>query len=296
MNTFEKILVIALFVFFPINLVAQPYKGEKADVNIDGNINVLDIIVIANHMLGIDTLNGQELWRADCNSHKGSCRGDGSVGILDARKIVNIIIGFDECPELLTDIDGNVYETVKIGNQFWMAENLKVTHYSNGETIPNVTDNTEWVNLTTGAYCNYNNDEMKVAIYGRLYNWFTVSDGRSIAPEGWHVPSDIEWKMLIDYLGGSSVAGGKMKERGTSHWFSPNTGATNESGFSALPGGYRNDRSGFFSSLSRNATFWSSTETNNPDGWSRRLSYSISRVDRHFYNKHSGFSVRCVRD
>jgi len=138
----------------------------------------------------------------------------------------------------MTDIDGNVYETVTIGTQVWMAENLKVTHYRNGNTILHIIDWFSWFTLT-GAYCEYDNDVNNVAVYGRLYNWYAVNDSRYIAPVGWHVPSDAEWLTLVDYLGGDTVADGKMKEIGTTHWVSPNTGATNESGFSALPGGYR---------------------------------------------------------
>lgn len=139
----------------------------------------------------------------------------------------------------VTDIDGNIYQTIKIGTQWWMAENLKVTHYRNGDSIPNVTDETAWSNLTTGAYGNYNNDDDISNTYANLYNWYAVNDSRNIAPIGWHIPTDAEWQTLVDYLGGESVAGSKMKETGTEHWRSPNVGTTNESGFSALPGDYR---------------------------------------------------------
>jgi uncharacterized protein (TIGR02145 family) len=114
----------------------------------------------------------------------------------------------------VTDIDGNIYITVKIGNQWWMAENLKVTHYQNSDVIPEVTDNTQWGGLFSGAWCSYNNEESNVAVYGRWYNWYAVSDGSNIAPAGWHVPSDEEWQTLVDYLGGDGVAGGKMKTTG----------------------------------------------------------------------------------
>jgi uncharacterized protein (TIGR02145 family) len=141
------------------------------------------------------------------------------------------------------DIDGNVYKTVKIGNQWWMAENLKVTHYRNGDEIPNRADDDEW-NKGIGAYCNYNNDVTNFEIYGGIYNWFAVDDSRKLAPEGWHVPTDDEWQVLVDYLGGDTLAGGKMKSTGTIEggdglWRGSNEGTTNESGFSALPGGYR---------------------------------------------------------
>ena len=155
--------------------------------------------------------------------------------------------------ETVTDIDGNTYKTVKIGNQIWMAENLKVTHYRNGDIIPNVTNNFEWAYLSTGAWCVHDNDGSYANTYGYLYNWYAVNDIRNIAPEGWHVPTDEEWKELEMYLGMSQTEaddtgyrgtneGGKLKEAGTTHWETPNTGATNETGFSALPGGCRSNQ------------------------------------------------------
>ena len=206
----------------------------------------------------------------------------------------------------VTDIDGNVYKTVKIGNQWWMAENLKVTHYRNGDAIPNVTDNSTWAALSTGAYCNYNNDVNNVAIYGRLYNWYTVNDARNIAPTGWHVPSDAEWKMLEMTLGMSQTnadaegwrgtdEGGKLKETGTTHWQSPNTGATNTSAFSALPGGFRGIGGGF-DALGSSAVFLSSTESSSGSAWLRNLYFLYSNIDHGRSGKHYGFSVRCVRD
>ncbi len=196
----------------------------------------------------------------------------------------------------VTDIDGNTYKTVKIGDQWWMAENLKVTHYRNGDAIPHVTDATDWSNLTTGAYCNYDNDENNATTYGRLYNWYAIDNIRNIAPEGWHVPSDAEWQTLVDYLGGSSVAGGKMKETGTTHWNSPNTGATNESGFSALAGGSRTHSGSYASSMGNHACFWSSTKYDCLSMLYRHLDCASSRIGSYTSNKESGFSVRCLRD
>jgi uncharacterized protein (TIGR02145 family) len=195
----------------------------------------------------------------------------------------------------VTDIDGNVYQTVTIGNQVWMAENLKVTHYRNGEAIPNVTDNDTWAGLTTGAYCEYDNDANNVATYGRLYNWYAASDIRNIAPAGWHVPSDIEWQTLVNYLGGDAIAGWKMKESGTVHWSSPNTGATNECGFTALPGGYRGWY-GIFADLGNYATYWTSTVISSTYAWYRSMSYDNPEVSRYDSKKHYGFSLRCVKD
>jgi uncharacterized protein (TIGR02145 family) len=197
----------------------------------------------------------------------------------------------------VTDIDGNVYHAVTIGTQVWMLENLKVTHYRNGDAIPNVTDNGAWYSLTTGAYCNYYDDEGYVATYGRLYNWYATVDSRNIAPAGWHVPTDAEWQILVDYLGGDAVAGGKMKETGTTHWNSPNTGATNESGFAALPGGSRSN-DGTYGYLNNYASLWSSTEQSSTNAWDRTLSFNNTEVGRNYLYryKQNGFSVRCVKD
>ena len=145
----------------------------------------------------------------------------------------------------VTDIDGNVYKTVKIGNQWWMAENIKVTRYSNGDQIQYVTSNSDWSSLASGAYSNYNNDPNQSTVYGRLYNWRAANDGRRLAPDGWHLPSKAEWQALVANLGGESVAGGKMKEFGTSHWNYPNS-ADNLSNFSALPSGARVENGNFF--------------------------------------------------
>jgi uncharacterized protein (TIGR02145 family) len=195
----------------------------------------------------------------------------------------------------VTDIDGNVYQTVVIGTQEWMAENLKVTHYRNGEEIPNVTGNASWQGATAGAWCCYNNDTMLVATYGRLYNWHAVHDARGLAPAGWHVPSDAEWQTLIDFLGGTMLAGGPMKEMGTTHWVTPNDGATNASGFTALPGGHRNWNGDYYN-ITTEAYFWSSTAENDPNAWYRTLYYNNAGTARNHYLKLDGLSIRCVKD
>jgi Fibrobacter succinogenes major domain (Fib_succ_major). len=201
----------------------------------------------------------------------------------------------------VTDIEGNIYNTVTIGTQTWMAENLKTTKYNDGTTIPNVTDWTAWAALTTPSYCWYNNDATTYkATYGALYNWYTVNStsngGKNVCPTSWHVPTDAEWTTLTTYLGGESVAGGKLKETGTAHyWISPNIGATNETGFTALPGGYRY-YSGAYSSIGSYGLWWSSTETSSTSAWGRHMHYAYSDVLRTNFNKPSGFSVRCSRD
>ncbi len=195
-----------------------------------------------------------------------------------------------------TDIDGNVYRIVRIGNQWWLAENLKSVHFRNGDPVPLVAGGAEWANLQTPAYCNYDNNAGNNAGYGRLYNWYAVSDARGLAPAGWHVPVDEEWQAMVEYLGGKEVAGGKMKEEGTSHWMSPNTGATNESAFSALPGGYRNILDGNFFSMGEHAQFWTATELDNSVAWRRYLRNDIRDLYHSPNYKQYGFSVRCVKD
>lgn len=195
----------------------------------------------------------------------------------------------------VTDVDGNVYKTVKIGNQIWMAENLRVTHYRDGAAIPNVTSNSAWAALTTGAYCDYNNNIVNGSIYGHLYNWFAISDSRNIAPEGWHVPTNAEWTTLINSIGGTSFAGGKLKEIGTTRWLSPNTGATDSYGFKALPSGNRK-YDAVFDYIGFTADFWTSTEATTANAWYVRLYSTSTNVDIFSYGKLDGFAVRCIKD
>ena len=196
----------------------------------------------------------------------------------------------------VTDIDGNIYHTVTIGTQVWMVENLKVTHYRNGDPIAHIIDDTLWVHLTSGAFCNYNDDGVNGSTFGRLYNWYAIAEAHIISPVGWHVPSDAEWTTLTTYLGGESIAGGKLKEKDTIHWNTPNTGATNETGFTALPGGYRGFIDGTFYNIGSSGIWWSSTEGNASKAWDLFLNCSSSDVIRGTTWKGFGFSVRCVRD
>ncbi len=187
------------------------------------------------------------------------------------------------------DIDGNVYGIVKIGDQVWMAENLKTTKFNDGAPIPLTTDETEWMGLTSPGYCWYDNDEPSHGdTYGALYNWYTVNTGK-LCPDGWHVPTDAEWTALTDLLGGESVAGGKLKESGTLHWNSPNTGATDEVGFTALPGGFRDSQ---FSQMGNLGYWWTSTV----GPMRRRLNFEYSNVHRDNSNYFYGFTVRCIKN
>jgi uncharacterized protein (TIGR02145 family) len=195
----------------------------------------------------------------------------------------------------ITDVENNHYRIVQIGTQVWMAENLKTTKFNDGTSIPLVTDNSAWNNLSTPGYCWYDNDAATYKnTYGALYNWYTVNTG-TLAPAGWHVPTDAEWTILTDFLGGETVAGGKLKEAGTTHWQSPNTGATNETGFTALPGGYRGYFGAFYN-VGNYGVWWSSTEDGTSYVWDRSMDYIDGGVSRTKSSKEIGFSVRCLRD
>ncbi|MFZ4414388.1 MAG: FISUMP domain-containing protein [Bacteroidales bacterium] len=203
-----------------------------------------------------------------------------------------ITFNFTAC----SDIDNNNYATVQIGTQIWMAENLKTTHYKNGAAITYPgTDNTAWQNNTTGAYAWYNNNEATYKnTYGALYNWFTVNTG-NLCPIGWHVPTDAEWTSLTTYLGGESIAGDKLKA--TTLWISSfNNGATNSSGFTALPGGWRDGGSGTYYDVVVSGGWWSSTDYATGGAWLRIVNYYGSYVVRDDFYEPSGFSVRCLRD
>jgi uncharacterized protein (TIGR02145 family) len=204
----------------------------------------------------------------------------------------------------VTDQNGNTYATIVIGTQEWMAENLRTTTYANGDPIPNVTDSTEWTQLTTGAWAHYDNNSSYNYPYGKLYNGYAVADPRNVCPTNWHVPTDAEWSALVNYLDPangsngeySTTAGGMMKSTGTQYWPAPNTGATNESGFSGLPGGGRYNLGGPFNALGYGGGWWSASESGAGYAWYRFLYYNNADVDRNNNPKRNGFSVRCLRD
>jgi uncharacterized protein (TIGR02145 family) len=203
--------------------------------------------------------------------------------------------------DTVVDIDGNVYHTIKIGSQVWMLENLKVTHFRNGDSIPYVTSETEWDQLITAACCDYNNDTLISEIYGRLYNRYAAVDEREICPLGWHVPSYEDWMTLTEYLGGETLAGGKLKEKDTTHWKYPNSGATNRSGFTALPGGSRGWQPSF-DWIGDHGYWWSSTQYTSMDyystgiGWVWKMSNEDEIFEKFGSYDLNGFSVRCIKN
>ena len=211
----------------------------------------------------------------------------------------------------VTDVDGNQYNSVIIGTQEWMKENLNVSKYSDGTIIPQVTDSAQWANLTTGAWCYYNNDAGNGAIYGKLYNWYAVAGihdndpntpNKLIAPQGWHIPNNAEWNTLQNFLdpnasGGmnNNLAGGKMKSTGTSLWNSPNTAATNESGFTGLPGGSRSSNS-IFSNVGNNGVWWSLFSNESIFNLSLNYISNAAIITYNFNSYKLGYSVRCIND
>ncbi len=201
-------------------------------------------------------------------------------------------------PAYITDIEAaGTNSSIKIGTQRWMAKNLNASRYRNGDLIPHVTDNASWAALTTGAWCWYKNDSATyAATYGKLYNLLAVNDPRGLAPEGWHIPSYTEWTILSTFLGGDEIAGGKMKETGTSHWRFPNTGATNSSGFTGLAGGNRNGHYGGFVHFGDQQSWWSSTGIEGTfDAWCFYVTFNSGNLQK-TGRLRGGFPVRCVKD
>lgn len=207
------------------------------------------------------------------------------------------IIANDGSSDTVTDIEGNVYKTVQIGTQVWMAENLKVTKYNDGSSIPNVTDADNWAISTTGAYCNYNNDISLGAVYGRMYNYYAVLDARGICPKGWHIPTKAEWETLESFLGNDLTANRKLKESGNAHWIGESQKlVTNSSGFTALPGGVRwQNKARGFEYLGRNCNWWSTTEAKHSKIYAFHIDSNQVRTDDE-QPKQLGIYVRCIKD
>lgn len=204
----------------------------------------------------------------------------------------------EEEPTTVTDVDGNVYNIVKIGNQYWMAENLKVTKFNNGDAIATTTPaNKDLSSSTNPIYLwAYDGNQNNVGVYGYLYSWAAVNDARKLAPAGWHIPTDADWNELVSYLGGEDLAGGKMKEQSTAHWVSPNTGADNSSGFNAVPAGNRN-LNGSFYDLGYHTAWWSATNNGTGYGNYRVIHKNEAKIFSYFYSDVKvGFSVRCIKD
>jgi len=195
--------------------------------------------------------------------------------------------------QTVKDIDGNSYLITTIGTQVWMAENLKTTKFNDGTTIPLVTDKIAWTALKTPGYCWFGNEVESKEVYGALYNWYATNT-KKLCPKGWHVPADSEWTILMTFLGDPNTIGNKLREEGNAHW--ENSLGTNDFGFTALPGGLRQN-TGVFPIFGHSyAVWWTATEYNVIQAWNRGLHFSSSKAFKGFDFKASGFSVRCIRD
>ncbi len=219
-----------------------------------------------------------------------------SLGIL----IVVGLMGLNGMGQTIADIDGNIYNTVTIGSQIWTKENLRTTKYSNGIPIHYEAVDSIWGGLTISAFCTYHNDTSYRHEYGNLYNFYAVIDSDKVCPAGWHVPSDGEWNILINYLGGDSIAGGKMREAGLTHWPTPNAGADNSSGLTVLPAGYRWSNYGFnpgkFNALNGNGAIWTTTNNSGSTAIAKYFYTGDAGVASLNFRNSYGMSVRCVSD
>jgi uncharacterized protein (TIGR02145 family) len=297
----EVVVTIPVVMAYEVNSITLSSSQMRGRVTADGGAEVTD--------RGLCWSTSQEPTISDSHTTEGTGLGSftGSITGLDPNTTYYVRayatnsagtgyseeVSFKTWAGAVTDYDGNEYYTVQIGDQIWMAENLKSTHLKNGTVIPLVTGNTEWGNLSTPGLCWYNNEEIaNKETYGSLYNWYTV-ETRKLCPDGWHVPKDEEWTELIDNLGGPNVAGGKLKEAGTSHWIEPNIGATNSSGWTALPGGYRRFN-GEFEFKWIVGAWWSFNENSATEGWFRAMDNENITVSKYPGSKTFGYSVRCI--
>ncbi len=270
---------------------------SQCDWNNDGNLDILDIVETLNCIL------------TDCWSNAvWGCTDPFALNYDPEATLDDGSCEYSGDPIL--DIDGNVYHMVIIGSQEWLVENLRVTHYRNGDLIPSGISASDWPELDVGAFALYGNDSTLTETYGYLYNWHAVNDERGIAPEGWHVASEDDFNELELFLGIDAVEldqtgwlgdneGGMLKEAGTDHWSAPNQGATNETGFTALPGESRDYETGQYMGMTNVGHFWTSTLYSPfADGyaWGRGLSFGTAAIYRNYHPLRTGYSVRCVRD
>jgi|WetSurMetagenome_2_1015567.scaffolds.fasta_scaffold344841_1 uncharacterized protein (TIGR02145 family) len=246
------------------------------------------IFTFAAALLIASNLFGQNLSSHNCQLASNNS-GEASWAVIPGKQLQQDQAG-------VKDFDGNIYKTIKIGTQIWMTENLKTTRYLNGDLIGTSSPATLDIDSEKKPKYQwaYDGDESNVASYGRLYTWYAVTDSRNVCPSGWHVPSDNEWDTLITYLGGESVAGGKLKETGTTHWtYDP--GSTNDVGFTALPGGTRASN-GTFSDIGCICYWWSATESSDTHVWTRHIHHFIGDIYNFDYYKEIGISVRCIKN
>lgn len=293
----ENISPAILEMTYSLSLANIVPATSSFDVQVNSGPRVVDLVLISGTKVILslaspiiyDDIITISYTRPDANWLQGST--GAPVQSITAQSVIN------NCqpaiPNAVTDADGNIYNAVSIGSQIWITENLKVTHFRNGDEIPNIQTSTVWSNSSSPAYCWYTNNPSNKDTYGALYNWYTVETG-NLCPNGWHTPSFNEWETLRAYLGGINEAGGPLKQAGFAHWTSPNTGATNESGFTALGGGNR-AYTGEFMNFSTDGHWWASTEYDANDGWSAYMLHDYSWLGEFRGPYKYGFSVRCLQ-
>jgi uncharacterized protein (TIGR02145 family) len=247
-------------------------------------------ITVRSNLTGLTT-NTKYHYRVKAENSAGVTYGSDVTFTTSDTSATAILYNPDLTYGSVSDIDGNTYKTIMIGTQTWMSENLKTTRYKDGSDIPFIIDVAQWSELSAPGFCWYNNYSIS---NGALYNWYTVNSAK-LCPEGWHVPADQEWSVLTDFLGGANVAADKLKETGTVNWLGSNSTATNISGFTAIPSGYRS-HAGAFNSIRSYGYWWSSTEASTMDAYFRDMNYGYIYVDRGSTNKKGGLAVRCIMD
>lgn len=295
----QLILIICLSIFVKLNAQVIPvYIGDTSTlhVKVSGTNGAIQWQESTDSIAWINIENGTDsvckVIVKESPSNKRYFRANVIIANCAASAWYGSIITHKIIPKTITDFEGNSYNTVIINYQVWMKENLKSIKYNDGIQIPLVLDNIAWGTITTPSRCFYNKDSITYYnVYGVLYNWYTIKTGK-LCPAGWHIPTDNEWTVLNDFLGGYAIAGGKLKETGTIHWQATNP-ATNSSGFTALPGGYRG-MDGLSMNLKTSGMFWSSIDSDSQYAFCRYVSSSVTNFTRSSYHKNLGLSVRCL--
>ncbi len=287
------ILLFGLAISYAQKLTNVSVRQEQSSIIVTYNIVTKTPCKIALYV----SMNGGTTWQGPLKK----VLGDIGANVSSGNKSItwNVLEEFEELRgdniKFQVQTEDTSYETVKIGNQVWMKKNLDVSTYRNGDIIPEVKGPDEWGKLTTGAWCYYNNDPKNGEIYGKLYNWYAVNDPRGLAPNGYHVPSNVEWGVLTKYLGGKLIAGSRLKLSGSFHWTNPNSVKLNISNYSAIPAGYRN-LNGLSSFIGTDCYWWTSTSFEKNFSWCMSISNFSDSFESIFFGRVNGFSVRCIKD
>ncbi|HXB43206.1 MAG TPA: fibrobacter succinogenes major paralogous domain-containing protein [Puia sp.] len=286
--------VLATVITAPMSVIALTSGTSGGNITSDGGSSITERGICFNTTTNPTTANNKVASGSGVGSFNANMAGltENTMYYVRAYAINSAGTAYGQVIQFVT-LD-TLFEAVTIGTQIWMKKNLNVSRYRNGDPIPEVTDTIVWAGLSTGAWGYYNNDPANGTVYGKLYNWYAVNDARNIAPAGWRVATDVDWSILISFLGGEAVAGAKLKETGTTHWVSPNTGATDSVGFAALPGGYRGYQ-GEYDFIGTRGYWWTSSRALLTNLWYLLLYNDDSKVLLDNFGPNIGISVRCVK-